>query len=114
MRKIFKKALFSGVILLTFFSCAFADDAQMKESLTHIILQLQALKPLISEAQKAQPQNPRITLHFDSWVDAKGIHHNGLRQDIDLIQKGLIDAVNRQDIEPRHYDPINNDFVGTP
>lgn len=112
MKKSMIQTFILSIILLSFSSTVFADDAQMKESLTEMIEQLQALKPLISQAEKAQPENPSISIHFDSWVDSKGIHHNGLRQDIDLIQKGLIDAVNRQAIEPRRYDPITNDFLG--
>lgn len=112
MKQYFKKIVCIGSILL--FTSCYADDAQMKETLTQMIEQLQALKPLITKAEQAQPNNPRITIHFDSWIDYQGHQHNGLRQDINVIQAGLIAAVNRQNIEPRHYAAINNDFVGTP
>lgn len=112
MKKLKKFVL--GVLLFALLvqPMAFADKSQMDENLVQIINQLQAIKPLINQAQRSQPLNPRIKIHFDSWKDAKGKTHNGLRQDIEAIQLALIKAVNRERIEPRSFAPLNNDFVG--
>lgn len=90
---------------------AFADEAQMKETLIKIINQLQAIKPLINEAENEQPKNSIIQIHFEKFEGEDGKIHNGLRQDIEGIQKALILATKRQKIEPRKYKPIKHDFI---
>lgn len=101
-----------SILLLCIGTVAFATDAQMKDTLVKIVNQLQAIKPLINQAQQEQSQNPRIKIHFDTWKDAKGKKHNGLRQDIEQIQQALITAVNGESVEPRSFAPIGNDFTG--
>ena len=103
---------FTAILLFSVNVSCFATEAQMKSTLVQIINQLQALKPLINQAQAEQPKNPRIKIHFDSWRDAQGKKHNGLRQDIEQIQQALITTINKQSIEPRSYTPIANDFTG--
>jgi RAQPRD family integrative conjugative element protein len=110
MKKRWKALLVVGSILVG--HLVFADDAQMKESLVKIIHQLEAIKPLLNEAERAQPFNTRIKIHFGSWIDANGTRHLGLRQDILTIQKALLHAVNQESIEPRVYQSIKNDFIG--
>ena len=89
-----------------------ADQAQMKATLVKIVNQLEAIKPLISQAKAEQSANPRIKIHFDRWVDANGITHPGLRQDIEGIQAALIQAINARNNGPRIYKPITGDFTG--
>jgi len=100
------------VLLLSVNPRCFATESQMKDTLVKIINQLQAAKLLINQAQNEQPTNPRIEIHFDSWVDANKQKHNGLRQDIEAIQQALMQAVNQQTIEPRTYAPITDDYIG--
>ena len=88
-----------------------ANEAQMKETLVKIINQLQAIKPLIAQAQAEQPPNPRIKIQFDRFRRPDGQLQNGLRQDIEVIQQALINAVNRESIEPRVFTSLENDFV---
>jgi RAQPRD family integrative conjugative element protein len=100
-------------ILLSLLPCMIvADDAQMNETLVKMVNQLEAMKPLITQAAQQQTDNPRYKIHFDSWVDAHGILHQGLRDDIEAIQSALIQAINREHQDPRAYQPISGDFVG--
>lgn len=108
-----KKWLFVPAIVLALgCSSAFADTAQMKTTLVKIVNQLEAIKPLINQAKSEQSANPRVKVHFDSWIDTDGKKHNGLRQDIENIQAALISAINAQNADPREYQPIKGDFVG--
>lgn len=108
-----KIKLQTGLLIGVFLShVAFADDAQMKEEFVKIINQLEAIKPLLNEAERVQPPDPRVKVHFDSWIDANGVTHAGLREDIQRIQTALVHAVNRNSIEPRRYQLIKDDFIG--
>ncbi|MCE3237399.1 MAG: hypothetical protein K0R24_380 [Gammaproteobacteria bacterium] len=91
---------------------AFAKDALMKEALVKIIHQLEVIKPLLNEAERAQSLTPAIKIHFNAWRDVNGIMHAGLRQDIQRIQTALIHIVNQKRVDPRCYPPIKNDFIG--
>jgi RAQPRD family integrative conjugative element protein len=110
MKRRLQTALLLGGFLGGHF--CFADDAPMKEVLVKIIKQLEATKPLLNEAQQIQSPYPRVKIHFDPWIDANGVTHPGLRQDILRIQRALIHAVNRDNMEPRSYQPIKDDFIG--
>ena len=110
LTKLFIKIVVISSSIL-FITIAQANDAQMKETLIRIINQLQSIKPLITQAKQQQPDNPRIKVHFDRFIGADGKWQNGLRQDIDVIQQALINIVNQESIEPRSYQPINNDFI---
>jgi len=99
------------LITLTPFTITFATEAEMHATLVRIVQQLQSIKPLISLAESQQPANPRTKVHFNRFKDSNGHWHNGLRQDIDAIQKALEEIVNKESIEPRVYQPINDDFI---
>jgi RAQPRD family integrative conjugative element protein len=90
----------------------FAEDTLMKEALVKIIHQLEVIKPLLNEAERAQSLHPEIKIHFNAWRDANGMMHAGLRQDIQRIQTALIHIVNQERVDPRYYSPIKNDFIG--
>jgi RAQPRD family integrative conjugative element protein len=92
---------------------SFANDEQMRESIVQIINQIQAIKPLINKAEHEQSSNPRIKIHFDQFSDGKGKIHNGLRQDLSDIQDALIQSINRETVEPRRFNPLKDDFVGS-
>lgn len=89
-----------------------ADNAQMNESLVQIIAQLNATLPLIDTAERQQDPNTAVQFHFDAWVDAKGVKHAGLRQDILAIRQGIIEQINQPAMEPRTIKPLNHDFIG--
>jgi RAQPRD family integrative conjugative element protein len=107
-----KFLLFAISLFTVFTSPAWADDAQMKETLVRIINQLQSIKPFIAKAKREEPINPRIKMHFERFIGADGKAHNGLREDVDAIQDALIAIVNKESIEPRSFTPINDDFIG--
>tara|TARA_R110002167_G_scaffold93474_7_gene250490 strand:- start:3685 stop:4029 length:345 start_codon:yes stop_codon:yes gene_type:complete len=89
-----------------------ADNAQMKQTMTKIVNQLEMIKPLIDQAQDEQDPHQRVMFHFDSWTDANGKRHNGLRQDINQIESGVVTGINRASVEPRRFRPINGDYIG--
>ena len=91
---------------------AHADQAQLNTTLVQLIQQLETLKPLITQAEREQPANPRWRIHFRAWRDATGKTHAGLRDDVNTIQHALIETVNHQAREPRVVAPITGDFVG--
>lgn len=112
MKNAIKKIIFTITLCSIFTLPAKADEAQMKETLVRIINQLESIKPLISRAKNEQPVNPRIKIHFERFIGADGKIHNGLREDIDAIQKALIQVVNQESIEPRNFAPISDDYIG--
>lgn len=104
-------SIFLLFISAFYFDSALANEEQMKETLVRIIDQLESLKPLIAEAAREQPSNPRVKVNFDRFKGADGKWHNGLRQDINNIQNALIQVVNKEGVEPRNVSPINDDFI---
>lgn len=90
----------------------FADQAQMNETLVRLVNQLDALLPLIEEAEREQPQNERFTFHFSSFEGSDGHPHNGLREDIMSMKEALIVQINQPAIDPETVAPLNNDFIG--
>ncbi len=107
-----RKGLFFLAFLVLMGSSVFADDDQMKITLVKIVHQLEAIKPLIHQAEQEQSQNPRMKIHFEEWISSEGERHNGLRQDIENIQQALIEAINAKEADPRIVPPIKGDFVG--
>lgn len=110
MKKLSTMVLTIILVILPF--CSYATEAEMKETLVQIIEQLESIKPLVNKAEKEQPKDARVKVQFDSYKDAEGLAHNGLKQDINSIQKSLEDIVNQQGLEERHIAPIKSDFVG--
>lgn len=104
---------FCTVCLLSIFiTSAYADNEQMKITLVDIVNQLQNVKTLIQKAKRQQEKNPSVSIHFESWMDANGKKHNGLKQDIEQIRLALIDFLNQASLTPRRFKPISNDFIG--
>src|SRR3990167_8387112 len=108
MRKIF---IISMLLMSTYCSASFADSEQMKQTLAQIAEQLEAIRPLINQAQQEQSENPRVKIHFNSWTDANGVTHAGLSDDIKSIQYAVVAAINRTPVDPRTIKPLSNDFV---
>jgi len=97
--------------LMSIPAASFADNAQMNQTLVQILAQLNAVLPLIDTAQRQQDKNTAVQFHFDAWTDPNGVVHQGLRQDITAIRKGIIDQINQAPLEPRTVQPLNQDFV---
>jgi len=108
MRQIF---IILMVLTTTYCSTSFADSEQMKQTLAQIAEQLEAIRPLINQAQQEQSANPRVKIHFNRWIDANGVTHAGLSDDIKSIQQAVIAAINKTPVDPRTIKPLNSDFV---
>ncbi len=88
-----------------------ASESTFRDSLVGIINQLQAMKPLIVQAENAQPPHARVQLHFTPWQSADGQWHSGLQTDLNQIQAALIAALNTTQVEPRTVLPLKADFI---
>ena len=106
-----KKSLLKLILILALPVISFASDSQMKETLVQIIDALEAIKILTNKAEKEQDANPRYKVHFNSFKDANGATHNGLRDDINEIQKSLIAIINDDTRMPRKVENLEHDFV---
>lgn len=93
---------------------ALASNELLNEQLVRIINQLNAIKPIISEAERYQSKNAPIKLHLKAFKGADGKTHNGVSEDIELIKKGLIAYLNKPVIAPKKVSPIEGDFIETP
>lgn len=91
-----------------------ANNANLNETLVRVINQINAIMPLLDEAQTELNQNARIQLHLKSFTDNEGQEHAGVREDLLMIRNGLIDYINQPVIAPRKFKPLNNDFVRKP
>lgn len=107
-----KKYLFKLLIILMLPISIYAGDAQMKETLTQIIDGIEALKVLVNKAEAEQDKNPRVKVHFSRFKDETGKSHNGLRDDLNEIQKSLIDVVDNNPRTPRKIVALEHDFIG--
>lgn len=106
-----KKFKLKLMLMLALPVLSFASNSQMKETLVQIIDACEAIKILINKADKEQDKNPRYKVHFNSFKDANGATHNGLRDDINEIQKSLIGIVNDEARTPRKVENLEHDFV---
>lgn len=100
------------IFLISLSQIALASNAQMNETLVEIIDALEQLKILVNKAEHEQDKNPRFKVHFTKFEDRFGTLHNGLREDLNEIQKSLIDIVQQKAVAPRNIKPLENDFVG--
>ena len=91
-----------------------ASNPNLNETLVRIINQINAIMPLLDEAQAEINTNARIQLHIESVKDDEGHHYAGVREDLLMIRNGLIDYINQPVIAPRKIKPLNNDFVRKP
>ena len=107
-----KRILLSILVFLSI--TAHAHNTNLNETLVRIINQINAIMPLLDEAQTELNPNARIQLHINSFKDDEGHHHAGVREDLLMIRNGLIDYINRPVIAPRKVKSLNNDFVRKP
>ncbi|WP_405240383.1 integrative conjugative element protein, RAQPRD family [Lentisalinibacter orientalis] len=68
-------------------------------ALARLIHEIEALEPLIEEAEAQASPNARIRFRYD-W----------LRQDLDKIQRGIEDHLEAPSAEPRPVPPLRGDY----
>ena len=99
-------------ILMICTATTYASDAALNQTLVRIINQINAVMPLLDEAQQEIEPNTRIQLHIDTFEGSDGKQHAGLRQDLLFIRNALIDYINKPAIEPKTIKPLALDFIG--
>lgn len=92
----------------------FAVNELLDEQLVRIINQLNAIKPIIKEAERYQSDKEPVKLHLKAFKGADDKMHNGVSEDIDLIKKGLIAYLNKPAVAPKKVLPIEGDFIESP
>jgi hypothetical protein len=102
------------LMLMLSLSCftTYASEEALNQTLVRIINQLNAIMPLLDEAQTEIEPNTRIQLHIESFEGADGKMHLGLRNDLVIIRNALIDYINKPAIEPKTIKPLALDFIG--
>ena len=78
---------------------AVADADAEREALARLGHELQALEPLIREAQSQADPDARIRFRYD-W----------LRQDLDRVRLGLQEHIAAPRSEPRTFPPLRGDY----
>lgn len=106
------KRLFLMLMITLSSVTAYASEDALNQTLVRIINQLNAITPLLDEAQSDIQPNARITLHIESFEGADGKLHAGLRDDVLSMRNALIDYINQPAIEPKTIKPLALDFIG--
>ena len=109
MRKIILLTTF--MLSVSFTSVTTADNEAMKEVLIRVVNQIDAIMPLLEEAQWQQEKETMTQFHFEEFMDAQGRKHGGLRGDLLAVREGIIAHINNPTIEPRYSAPIEADYV---
>ena len=78
---------------------AFADADAEREALAKIIHELNALDPLITEAEVNAEEDVRIRFRYD-W----------LRQDLKHIKDGIQSHIDAPRAQPRSFPPLGGDY----
>lgn len=78
---------------------AVADTDGERAALARIAHELEALEPLIREAESQANPDARIRLRYD-W----------LRQDLSRIQQGIQEHIDVPRAEPRTFPPLRGDY----
>ena len=89
-----------------------ASNAELNNTLLRVINQMNAILPLLDEAEGEINPNARIQLHIESFEGMDGIKHPGLRDDLTDMRNALIDYINKPAIEPKTVKPLALDFIG--
>lgn len=106
------KRLMVGLIVSLFYLNAYSSEAALNQTLVRVINQINAIMPLLDEAQNEIEPNTRIQLHIESFEGPEGKKHAGLRNDLLLIRNALIDYINKPAIAPKTIKPLALDFIG--
>ncbi len=78
---------------------AYADADGERAALVRIIHELQAIQPLITEAESQANPDARVRFQYD-W----------LRQDLDRIRLGIQEHIDTPRSEPRTFPPLRGDY----
>ncbi|HAT8966753.1 TPA: hypothetical protein ACT9LO_002528 [Legionella pneumophila] len=100
------------VLMLSLPFASHASEEALNKTLVRVINQINAVMPLLDEAQSEIEPNTRIQLHIESFEGADGKTHAGLRNDLLAIRNALIDYINKPAIEPKTIKPLSLDFIG--
>lgn len=106
------KPLFLLLILSLPCFSTYAGEETLNQTLVRVINQMNAIMPLLDEAQTEIEPNTRIQLHIESFEGLDGKIHPGLRNDLLIIRNALIDYINKPAIEPKTIKPLSLDFIG--
>ena len=108
-----KALLLAFLISLTLLPAvqAQASTDQMNQTMVRMINQIDALFPLIEQASKEQDKTARVQFHFNSWVDANGVKHDGLKDNLLEIRTALVNQINQSNLTPKRIAPMNGDYV---
>lgn len=99
------------VLMLSLPLASHASEEALNQTLVRVINQINAVMPLLDEAQSEIEPNTRIQLHIESFEGADGKTHAGLRNDLLAIRNALIDYINKPAIEPKTIKPLSLDFI---
>ena len=102
------------LILMLSMTCfaTHASEEALNQTLVRVINQINAIMPLLDEAETEIEPNTRIQLHIESFEGSDGKSHPGLRNDLLVIRNALIDYINKPAIEPKTIKPLALDFIG--
>ncbi len=76
-----------------------ADADGEREVLARITHEIEAIQPLINQAESQTNPDSRIRFKYD-W----------LRQDLDRIQRGIQEHIDTPRAEPRTFSPLRGDY----
>ncbi len=107
-----RKQLISGVVGLVLGSSVLASTPAFHQTCVRLIQQLDAMQPVMDEAQREQDPKARVQFHFDAWRDNHGHTHAGFRQNLLQLRQALVDQINQPDLTPNTFAPMTGDFVG--
>jgi hypothetical protein len=107
-----KKIVTIGCLSLGLMSPLIYADTTMNETLVRIVNQLDALLPLIDQAEREQPPNQRVMFHFSSFEGSDGELHTGLREDVMSMKAAILAQLDQAQIDPENVTPMPNDFIG--
>ena len=100
------------VLILSLPGATYAQESALNQTLVRVINQINAIMPLLDEAQTEIEPNTRIQLHIENFEGSDGTTRAGLRTDLLSIRNALIDYINKPAIEPKTIKPLALDFIG--
>lgn len=106
-----KSIVLSSIVLLGVCTNALASEETERVYLIQIVNQLHAAKSLIVAADREQPKHLRMQFHYSHFQDANGQHHNGLMDDINLIESGIREKLEHTPSAPHLIKPISGDYI---
>lgn len=105
IKRLFFNKKKSSFILWVFFVSvylvpSYADIDSENAALARLVHEIEALNPLINDAEKQQPKNTRIYFNYEA-----------LRHDLNQIKAGINQQITSTAIEPRAVEPIQGDYT---